>query len=84
MKKGTRPAPLDKNGLLNSRVEKGRVCEQQIINNAHPIYLARDEVAETPGKRRKKSPNEISTLERPCIVVASWAKVFMYSPDRFL
>jgi hypothetical protein len=58
---------------LASRRKVG-CCEQQINNNAHPIYLARDEVAETPGKEEGKSPKGISTWERRCIVIASWDK----------
>jgi hypothetical protein len=69
------PQPLREHGPLNSRVEeKSGAANQQINNNAHPIYLARDEVAETPGKEEGKSPKEISTWERRCIVIASWDK----------
>jgi hypothetical protein len=29
---------------------------QQIINNARPMYLARDELAKRPAKKKKEKP----------------------------
>jgi hypothetical protein len=59
-------------------------CEQQINNNAHPIYLARDEVAETPGKEEGKAPKRYLPGKGAASSSPRGTKVFMYSPDFFL
>ena len=47
MEKVTRTGPLEKTGLSTPEPKRIGRCEQQIINNAHPMYLARDEMCKS-------------------------------------
>jgi hypothetical protein len=78
------PQPLEKTGPSIRESKKVGCCEQQINNNAHPIYLARDEVAETPGKEEGKAPKRYLPGKGAASSSPRGTKVFMYSSDVFL
>jgi hypothetical protein len=79
------PQPLEKTGpSIRESKKKSGAANQQINNNAHPIYLARDEVAETPGKEEGKAPKRYLPGKGAASSSPRGTKVFMYSPDFFL
>ena len=79
------PARLRKSGLSTPESKCIGCCVQQIINNAHPMYLARDEMCKSAlqGRRKRKKPHKISTWERPSPSWPCGARGIYVSPQFF-